>query len=172
MIMDDFEQSRIFDRWLQKHSGLLFKVVRAYAFNPADQEDLFQEIAGQVWKSILKFRGDSAETTWLYRVALYTAIDWTNKEKKHRAATRPIDGLEHTLAQSSKSRNNRLDWLYERISEFDEIDRSLTLMMLDGFSYREISGTLGISESNVGVKLNRIKKRLTEKASEEQYHGL
>lgn len=170
--MDDLEQTRIFDEWLEKHTGLLFKVVRAYAFNSHDREDLFQEIATRVWESIPKYRGDSAETTWLYRVAIYSAIDWTNKEKKRREATGPIDGDQHTFAQSSKSRNSRLDWLYEQIAELDEIERSLTLMMLDGFSYREISTALGITESNVGVKLNRIKKRLIEKTYEEHNHGL
>lgn len=161
------EQERIFDEWLDLHRGLLFKVIRAYAFNAHDREDLFQEIATQVWNSIPKFRGDSAVTTWIYRVALYSAIAWSKKEKRHRQNDRAIKGDGSPLLQASEMKNPRLDWLYERISQLDEIDRSLTLLMLDGFSYREIGATLGITESNVGVKLNRIKKRLAEQSYKE-----
>jgi RNA polymerase sigma-70 factor (ECF subfamily) len=170
--MEANEQQRIFDDWLAEHRGLFFKVVRAYAFNPHDQEDLFQEIATQVWNSVPKFRGDSKVTTWIYRVALYSAMAWSKKERKHRDQHQTINGHEHTLLQPSKIKNSRLDWLYDQISRLDEVDRSLTLMMLDGYSYKEISATLGITESNVGVKLNRIKKRLTEKSNVEVHYGI
>jgi len=170
--MEANEQQRIFDDWLAEHRGLFFKVVRAYAFNPHDQEDLFQEISTQVWNSVPKFRGDSKVTTWIYRVALYSAMAWSKKERKHRDQHQTINGQEHTLLQPSKTRNARLDWLYDQISRLDEVDRSLTLMMLDGYSYKEISATLGITESNVGVKLNRIKKRLTEQSNAEVQHGV
>ncbi len=159
--MEEREQAERFDRWLREHQGLLFKVVRAYAATPPDQEDLFQEIAVQLWNSIPGFRQDSAETTWIYRVALYTALAWSRKEKKHRDKKEPLEGVEHTLLAPSQARDGRLDWLYEQIRGLNEVDRSLTLLMLDGFSYREIAATLGISESNVGVKINRIKKILS-----------
>ena len=165
--MKTSEQERIFDEWLDQHRGLFFKVVRAYAFNPHDREDLFQEIATQVWNSIPKYRGDSAVTTWIYRVALYSTIAWSKKERRHRDNQQAIKGDNSVLLQASEIKNPRLDWLYEQIAQLDEIDRSLTLLMLDGFSYKEIGATLGITESNVGVKLNRIKKRLTELSHEE-----
>lgn len=170
--MEANEQQRVFDEWLGENRGLFFKVVRAYAFNPHDQEDLFQEIATQVWNSVPKFRGDSKVTTWIYRVALYSAIAWSKKERRHRDNHQTINGHEQTLLQVSKIRNPRLDWLYEQVSQLDEVDRSLTLMMLDGYSYKEISATLGITESNVGVKLNRVKKRLTEKSNQEIQNGV
>ena len=167
------EQQRIFDEWLGEHRGLFFKVVRAYAFTSHDQDDLFQEIATQVFHSIPKFRGDSKVSTWIYRVALYSAMGWSKKERKHRDTHQEINGHEHALLHSGgRYRNPRLDWLYEQIAQLDEVDRSLTLMMLDGYSYREIATTLGITESNVGVKLNRIKKRLTEKSNEEIENGV
>ena len=72
--MKSTEQQRIFEEWLGLHSGLLFKVVRAYAFNSHDQDDLFQEITAQLWNSVPGYRGDSALPTWIYRVALYSAI--------------------------------------------------------------------------------------------------
>jgi len=170
--MREREQKRIFDEWLSGHKRLFFKVVRAYAFTPHDQDDLFQEIATQVWRSIPNFQGDSAVTTWIYRVALYSAIAWKRNEKKHRTGRQTFEGVEPTLMEVSHASNPRLDWLYEQIAQLDEIDRSLTLLMLDGFSYREMAATLGITESNVGVKINRIKTYLTKISKEETRNAI
>lgn len=170
--IDEREQSQIFDEWLARHKGLLFKVVRAYAFTPHDQEDLFQEIAVQVWKSIPGFQGEAAVSTWVYRVALYTAISWSRREKRHRQNDRPLSEIERTLSVSAQPRDERLDWLYEQIARFNAIDRSLTLLLLDGFSYREMAQILGISESNVGVKIHRIKKRLSASSQEGTSNGV
>ena len=97
---------------------------------------------------------------------------WSKKERRHRDNHRTIHEHDYPLLQASKIKNPRLDWLYQQISQLDEIDRTLTLLMLDGFSYREIGATLGITESHVGVKLNRIKKRLTEQSIEEISNGI
>jgi RNA polymerase sigma-70 factor, ECF subfamily len=78
----DSERDRIFGEWLAGHKGILFKVVRAYAFEHADRQDLFQEVAVQVWRSVDAFRGESSVPTWMYRVALNTAIAWNRKEDK------------------------------------------------------------------------------------------
>lgn len=170
--MDEKRQQQIFNRWLAEHKGLLFKVVRAYAFNLADQDDLFQEISLQLWKSIPSFRQDAAESTWIYRVALNTAIGWLRREKRQLAEPSSLDAVEHTLKAAETRRDERLDWLYAAISQLNEIDRSLTLLMLDGYSYREMASILGISESNVGVKINRIKKRLVKQSKELTKHGV
>ncbi|VAW42949.1 hypothetical protein MNBD_CHLOROFLEXI01-2491 [hydrothermal vent metagenome] len=81
--MVESEQKQVFDEWLDSHKGLFFKVVRAYAFTPQDRDDLFQEIAIQVWHSVPNFRGESKVSTWIYRVALYAAMSWTRREIKH-----------------------------------------------------------------------------------------
>ena len=162
--MREDEQQGIFVDWLKSHEGLFFKVVRAYAFTPQDQEDLFQEISTRVWNSIPSFRGDSAVTTWIYRVALNTAIGWTQKERKHRAGKQELDGAEHAMLQTSSAADPRIEWLYEQIRQLNEVDRSLTLLLLDGFSYKEMAAMLGITESYVGVKINRIKAHLTGKS--------
>ena len=161
------EQSRIFDDWLSRHKGLLFKVVHAYAFAPHDREDLFQEIAAHVWNSIPRFRGESAVTTWLYRVALNSALAWSRKERKHRDQMQAMESDEPALRVTSRARDCRLGWLYEQISQLDHVDRSLTLLLLDGYSYREMAETLGISESYVGVKINRIKTYLKNLTKED-----
>ena len=163
--MDERTQKKIFDEWLNEHKGILFKIIRAYAFNPHDQEDLFQEISLQVWKSIPDFRNESKPSTWIYRVALYTATVWVRKEKT-RPPTQPFAEMEHALSVTDRPRDERSEWLYQQIGEFEPVDRSVCLLLLDGFSYKEMAKILGISESNVGVKVHRIKKYLIERAKE------
>lgn len=165
--MEVSDQSRIFDQWLSQHKGLLFKVVHAYAFASHDREDLFQEIATQVWNSIPRFRSESAVTTWLYRVALNSALAWSRKERRHRDQAHALEAEEPTLRETSRIQDRRLGWLYEQIAQLDHVDRSLTLLLLDGYSYREMAETLGISESYVGVKINRIKTHLKNLTKEE-----
>ena len=169
--MRETEQQHIFETWLDQYMALIFKVVRAYAFTKADQEDLFQEITIQVWHSIPNFRQESSPTTWLYRISLNTAIKWVRKERKHpRPET--LDNVEHVLQESRIPMDERLAWLYEEICKLDAIDRSVTLLMLDSFSYKEMADILGISESNVGVKINRIKKQLISKSKKYNHHGI
>ena len=165
--MLDSERDRIFGDWLTGHKGILFKVVHAYTFEHADRQDLFQEIAFQVWRSVDAFRGDSSVPTWMYRVALNTAIAWNRRETRHKRGKRPLDEVELT-AEPLNSRDPRVEWLYRQISQLKEVDRSVALLMLDGFSYREIAAIVGITESNVGVKINRIKTALAGKLAEEE----
>jgi RNA polymerase sigma-70 factor (ECF subfamily) len=169
--MDEPEQRRIFDAWMSQHRGLLFKVVHAYAYSAQDRDDLFQEIVTQVWNSIPRFREESRVTTWLYRVALNSSLAWMRRERKHRGRTETLDGTEPAPAEGRYEQNPQLDWLHEEIAQMDHVDRSLTLLLLDGFSYRDMAETLGISENNVGVKLNRIKTRLINKSKEVDQHG-
>jgi RNA polymerase sigma-70 factor (ECF subfamily) len=170
--MTEGKQKLIFENWLQEYKALLFKVIRAYAFSEADREDLFQEICIQVWRSVPNFREKSAVTTWLYRISLNTAIKWTRDEQKHQEGRQPFENMEHLLQENKQQPDERLDWLYEEIGKLDKIDRSLTMLMLDGFSYREMSDILGISESNVGVKIHRIKKHLIEKSEKFELNGI
>lgn len=167
--MDEKTQKQIFDDWLSQHKGILFKIILAYAFNPHDQEDLFQEISLQVWKSIPDFRNESKPSTWIYRVALYTATVWVRKEKK-QPSTQPMTGVERTLTVTNHPRDERSEWLYQQIGQLEPIDRSVCLLLLDGFSYKEMAEMLGISESNVGVKVHRIKQHLIQESKEVE-HG-
>lgn len=146
--MTETEQQCIFRDWLAQHKGLIFKVLRSYAFTTTDREDLFQDITIQLWRSIPSFRSESATTTWIYRIALNTAIKWVRKEKRHtQPETFDID--RHFIIETTESTDQRLVWIYEEISRLDEIDRSVALLFLDSFSYKEMAAILGISESNV-----------------------
>jgi RNA polymerase sigma-70 factor (ECF subfamily) len=164
----DSERDRIFGEWLAGHKGILFKVVHAYAFEHADRQDLFQEIAIQIWHSVDAFRGESSLPTWMYRVALNTAIAWTRKEHRHQRGKQPLAVVEGLLTTSSADGHDpRVEWLYHQIAQLKDVDRSVALLMLDGFSYREIAAVVGITESNVGVKINRIKAALTAQLAKE-----
>ena len=107
-----------------------------------------------MWNSVDAFRGGAAVSTWIYRVALNTALAWNRKERKHEWGRQDFESVA-SLLTAPTGRNPRLDWIYQKISELDEVNRSLALLMLDGFSYREMAEILGLSESNVGVKINR-----------------
>jgi RNA polymerase sigma-70 factor (ECF subfamily) len=165
------EQNRIFENWLTRYKGLIFKVVRVYAGTAMDQDDLFQEIAIQVWRSVPAFREESAVTTWIYRISFNVAIKWVRKEKRLQE-TEGLDRITHTLHENKTHSDERLDWLLEEISKLDEICRSVTLLLLDDFSYKEMASILGISESNIGVKINRIKKHLINKSKKYDHHGI
>lgn len=169
--MKDGERNRIFEGWIEAHKAILFKVARAYGASHADREDLFQEMALQLWHSVPAFRGDSAASTWIYRVAFNTAIAWRRRERKHGKGRQEIEAASGLLAEPAV-RDPRLEWIYARIAGLGEIDRSLALLMLDGFSYRDMSQILGLGESNVGVRINRIKAALAAQLAKEEHDEL
>jgi RNA polymerase sigma-70 factor (ECF subfamily) len=165
--MDVSEQESIFRRWLTDHAGLMWKVVRAFAAGPEDQEDLLQEIALQLWMSLPAFRREAKESTWIYRVAFNTALVWKRHEKRRNAKHERFFELnaapEASAEPSAPARDEEpVQQLYTAIRQLPKLDASLALMHLDGLSYREMSDVLGITEGNVGVKLNRIRKQLAE----------
>lgn len=169
--MTEREIENIFNDWIRQYKALLFKVVRAYAFNQEDQDDLFQEISIQVWQSISAFKKQSKTSTWLYKVSLNTAIKWVKKSSQHKQQFSTINEALIIIEKADKQ-DERLDWIYEQIAKMDKIDRSLTLLLLDGFSYKEMSEILGIQASHVGVKIHRIKNQLIQASEKYVYHGI
>lgn len=161
------DRDRLFRQWLGEHKGLMFKVVRSYAASPEDRDDLFQQILLQVWSSVPAFQGKAKVSTWIYRVALNTAFAWKRGEKKHRRRHQPLIAANEKLGLDEErpdAQRNReiLNALYAEIRKLPKVESSLVLLYLDGLSYREMADVLGISETNVGVKLSRTKKRLAE----------
>ena len=170
--MKENEQRQIFQEWLDGYRALLFKVIRAYAFNSEDQNDLFQDVCLQVYRSIPNFKAKCAVSTWLYRIALNTAIRWSTRERKHVVGHQEIETMTNLLKASDEPVDGRVAWLYAEIKKLNEIDRSLTLLLLDGYSYKEMADMMGISESNIGVKIHRIKKQLVSNARQYEYDGV
>ena len=155
----------VFRRWLDRHIGLMLKVVRGCAISPQDQEDLFQDVLLQLWLSIPAFRGEAKETTWIYRVAFNTALTWRRGERrrreKHEAFVKLDASPQMQLSRADLSPEPEIvEQLYAAIRELPKVDGSLALMHLDGLSYQEMAEVLGISENYVGVKLNCIRKQL------------
>ena len=157
-------QEDIFKRWVQTYKGIFVKVARAFATGTSDQEDLIQEILLQLWISIPSFKREAKESTWIYRVAFNTAIVWDRKRKKHKKL-KSVAFIESEVSVSDNSTGNDelIEQLYTAIRQLPKLDASLILMSLEGLSYQEMAETLGTTESNVGVKLNRAKKQLSEK---------
>ncbi|MEO1450235.1 MAG: RNA polymerase sigma factor [Bacteroidota bacterium] len=160
--MNRAERERIFQHWMQQYQGLFFKFIRAYARDAADREDLFQEIAIQVWRSVPGFQARAAESTWLYRIALNTALTWSRNRRKYQVEKLPLESI--PLLQENEKADPRLEWLYEQISRLNKVDRGLVLLWLEGFAYKEIAELTGLTSSHVGVKLSRIKKLLAAEA--------
>ena len=168
--MGEADRRRIFQTWLDQHRGLIFKIVRAYAHTEMDRDDLFQEVAVQLWRSVPSFKGESKETTWIYRVALNTAMRWLHVEKRRDRID--LQEAQLVLQHGPSPVDQQLAWLYAEIAQLDDIDRSLALMLLDDLSYKEMSGVLGITESNVGVRIHRIKKYLISKSKTVDRYGV
>lgn len=162
----------LFKSWLIEHGSAVLKVARAYTLTTEDCQDLAQEILLQVWRSLPQFQGRASASTWSYRVALNTALGWHRKEHRRQARHQPIleaedlpvDGLDS--AQQVVQREV-VERLYVAIRQLPKTDAALVLLYLDDLSYCQIAEVLGISESNVGVKLNRAKKALGKLMKEE-----
>lgn len=146
---------------LQKHQNIVHKVCRIYTNNQDAHNDLFQEIAIQLWKAFPKFRGDSKFSTWMYRVGLNTAITLYRKNKR-RIITQEFDVVQFKISAEAydNSEEEQLKLMYQAVHQLNDIDKALVFLFLEDKNYREISETLGISEVNARVKMNRIKTKL------------
>jgi len=146
---------------LQKHQNIVHKVCRIYTNNQDAHNDLFQEIAIQLWKAFPKFRGDSKFSTWMYRVGLNTAITLYRKNKR-RIITQEFDAIQFKISAEAydNSEEEQLKLMYQAVHQLNDIDKALVFLFLEDKNYREISETLGISEVNARVRMNRIKTKL------------
>lgn len=156
------EKEQEFLNRIENHKGILYKVSKMYMDTSDDQQDLFQEIICQLWKSYDSFRNESQFSTWMYRVAVNTAIVFLKKEK------RKIDRYEIPSVNvkeeesDSQIKENQLDHFYKAVQKLEKIDKAIIFYQLEGFSHKEIGENLGISEGNARVKLNRAKEKLKE----------
>lgn len=145
----------------ETNQNIVHKICRIYTTNSNDHNDLFQEITIQVWKNYSKFRGDAKFSTWMYRVALNTAISLYRKSTKS-VKTQDISDIAFKIksVDYDDTEEQQLKALYKAIQNLNDIDKALVFLYLEDKSYREISETLGISEVNARVKMNRAKDKL------------
>ena len=156
------EQEQTFLHWQTTHRGILLKVARSYAVAQEDQEDLIQQILVQLWHSVEQFNGQAKPSTWIYRVALNTAMDWQRGEKRRRERVEKLVSMDAYWLEQRGPENERLTLLYETIHQLPAHERYLVLLYLEDLPYSELAEIIGISESNVGVRINRAKKKLTD----------
>jgi len=149
---------------IKEFQPLIRKVCLMYAQNRAESDDMFQEICIQVWRAYPQFKGDSKFSTWLYRVSINTAISWIRKEKKHRLNDRDDEKLfgmhDDTPFYVAEEKVELVASLHRAIQKLSDVDRSLVLLYLEDVAYAEISEILGLTVTNIKVKMNRVKKRL------------
>ncbi len=148
---------------ISTHQGIILKVCRMYCNDHDDSEDLFQEIVLQLWRSYPAFKGDAKVSTWMYRIGLNTAI--TRLRKNSRKPLTQSLSIEHQNLRDTVPQRIDIEYreeLQTAINMLNKLDKALVMLYLDEKSYKEIAEIIGISESNVGVKINRIKKKLQE----------
>jgi len=145
---------------IDQHKGILQKICNIYFYRNPYKEDFYQEIVIRLWKSYPQFRNDSAFSTWLYRVSLNTAIDLIRKQSL-RPWHSELSKSEYNVAESDTNiESDHRDQLYEAINQLTHIDKAIILLHFEDYNYKEIGDIMGISESNAGVRINRIKHQL------------
>lgn len=156
------DRQRQFETLLAEHRGIVFKVASVYARDPEDRNDLAQEIAVQLWRSFASYDPARAKfSTWMYRVALNVAISHARQTARDvHLAPLDDDHLQWPGDADVAQPDERLATLYAFIGRLDPLNRALILLYLEDRSYAEIAQVLGISESNVATKINRIKHKL------------
>lgn len=146
---------------IQENQGIIHKICRAYTTNDDAHKDLFQEISIQLYKAYPKFRGESKFSTWMYRVALNTAISLYRKSKRSVQTSQIYDNLKELEYRGyDDTKDRQIEMLYQAIHNLNDIEKALCLMYLDDKPYTEIAETLGITEVNARVKMNRTKTKL------------
>ena len=160
-----------FTKVIKANEGLIYKITTLYTDEKQDRKDLYQEIVYQLWKSFGSFHEQSKVSTWMYRVALNTAIFHLKKTKK-RVDTIPFDlEMERWTEESDKTEEERIKLLYEQIQQLNLLDKGIILLFLEGKSHEEIAEIVGISTSNVGTKISRIKEKLKSQIKKNADYG-
>ena len=146
---------------LEQNQNIVHKICRLYTNDSHAHNDLFQEITIQLWRAYPKFRGDSKFSTWMYRVALNTAITLYRKSKR-RVVTQDFEGVSFKIKadEYDDTAEVQLSLMYAAVKNLNDIEKALVFLYLEDKNYKEISSTLGISEVNARVKMNRAKDKL------------
>ena len=150
-----------FVRQVQTNQGIVQKICRLYCQTQPDREDLFQEIVVQLWKNVPKFQGQAKFTTWMYRVALNTAIsDFRKKKRTPPVSDAAFALLDEKSEPAEVNKEEQFNTLYAAISHLPEIDKAIVMLYLEDKSYEEMEDILGITSNNLRVKMNRVREKL------------
>jgi RNA polymerase sigma-70 factor (ECF subfamily) len=147
------------------NSALVYKIINAYCDDEVEKDDLYQEIIFQLWKAFPTFKGKSKMTTWMYRVALNTALTYFKKSSRTRKQDSIENYHQHFAEEMDYEEKEKLELFYNQLKKLGKVERALVMLYLDGKSYEEIAEITGLTVSNVGVKLNRTKQKLKNQLS-------
>lgn len=145
---------------IQRNEGLIYKVAKVYTDCKDDEQDLYQEIVYQLWKSFHSFRNESKISTWIYRIALNTSLTHFKKEKKKGNHIPIDDAVLNQSENNDSSKEERIEILYDQIRKLNPIDKGIVFLYLEGKNYEEIAGITGFTTTNVGTRLGRIKQKI------------
>jgi RNA polymerase sigma-70 factor (ECF subfamily) len=146
---------------ISSNQGIIHKVCGIYCNTAEDREDLFQEIVAQLWKSMKSFRAESKISTWMYRVALNTAITHFKKDKRRPDKDSfAYENFQIPDKEYDKTYEEQLKVLHKAIDKLTGIEKSIILLYLENKKYEEIAEIVGISQNYVRVKMNRVKTKL------------
>jgi len=166
--MVDLQIHERFISLLEKTLGIILKISKAYTSTEQDKEDLINDIAYEMWKSFPKFEGKSKLSTWVYRIALNTAMNYRRNTRKNREFIRSAIEIYTNEPLNETDVNPQIELLYDCIAELDEYSKAIILLYLDGYKHDEIAEITGISKTNVGTRISRIKEQLKTKANAKQ----
>jgi RNA polymerase sigma-70 factor (ECF subfamily) len=152
--------SDFYDKFILPYAGIIIKLCRAYTDSQEDFEDYYQEVCLQIWRSKDNFREESGWGTWVYRIALNVCLTLLKKKKnsKHHFVSDSL--AEHETVENFAFSDESLNSLYEAIKKLSEVDRAIIMLYLEEKSYQEIADIIGTNPNNIGVRVQRIKKRL------------
>jgi len=152
-----------FIQLIEEHKAMLFKICRIYQDDEADRDDLIQEMILQLWVAFGSFQGRSKFSTWMYRVALNTAIVFFRKQKRRPDSEQLPEKLDHLQAEATDTeKDEQLALFYKAIQQLNKVEKALIFLYMEDQPYEDIALNLGISEINVRVRLNRTKNKLKE----------
>ncbi len=149
-----------FVKFINEHEGILFKVSTLYTNSEVDAKDLRQEMIYQLWKSFDTFKGKSKKSTWMYRVALNTAMVQLKKKKRQGIGVEIDEEQLQKIDIKDTFIEEQIIKLYQTIKKLNQLDRAIIMLYLEEKSYEEIAEIIGLSTTNVGTKISRIKNRL------------
>ena len=159
--MEKQETEKQFEKHITENEMLIHKVCRIYAYTDADRQDLFQDIIAALWHAYPKFKGEAKFSTWLYRVAINTAVTGLRKQKDFITTVEPATLPVH-VSESDHGQEEQFKQLYIAIEQLSQVEKAIVMLYLEDKSYDEMEDILGISQGTLRVKMNRIKKRLRE----------
>jgi RNA polymerase sigma-70 factor (ECF subfamily) len=156
------DQEKKFLKLVDENTGIIYKVVRIYSNSMAHEQDLKQEILYQAWQAFPRFKGNSRFSTWLYKVALNTALTHVRKENRRKESKVDLPAASKSVESESK------ELLIKLIRNFNDIEKLVIMLHLDGYSNDEIATISGLKLNHVAVKIYRIKEKLAEKLKKEE----